>query len=653
MSSAAKVATKTSDKPVESASAQGWREMVESFIVALVLAFMFKAFVAEVFVIPTGSMAPTLMGAHKDVSCPECGFGYQSGASLEYDEKTGMLTDAVVVGTLCPLCRAQNNLDLRNKPNDWTFNGDRIVVGKFNYLAADPERWDVIVFKFPQDARVNFIKRLIGKPNEELLIQHGDVYLKPLGSGTETPFKIARKPADKVETLLQPVFDSKFVPKDLIRAGWPSSMLPWPANSNTWKVTLDENNFLAEADAQATQEPVWLRYFHRFADPQEWRALRSGSKPDFKMQVDPYTSTLITDFCCYNAMLHTDRHEVYRDGGTKLLNSYRGGVYPEEFLPRGTGLGLGGSDIESEDGNHWVSDLACELDLELEMSAQGKLLFDLVESGVHYRCEIDTSSGTAQWKVLQGTNEINAWETASATGSNSEKIATPVATTALRNQGSYRVKFANIDNQLFLWVNGSLIQFQNTTAFDPSRYLTAQEQRPHWSESDPLDASPIGFAVVNGKAKVRRAQVWRDVYYIALPQNRPYPYTDYPWDRFSLLPTVTDPAMRREFDEELRRGTSRETEVLKGVLRWVYSTPQSWDKTRLFDLRRIRNFKLEENQFFPMGDNSAASADARSWTRHYVSRELLIGKALVLLWPHPWNRPVPLLPNVRRMGLIR
>jgi signal peptidase I len=111
--------------------------------------------------------------------------------------------------------------------------------------------------------------------------------------------------------------------------------------------------------------------------------------------------------------------------------------------------------------------------------------------------------------------------------------------------------------------------------------------------------------------------------------------------------------MRREFDEELRRGTSRETEVLKGVLRWVYSTPQSWNKTRLFDLRRIRNFKLEENQFFPMGDNSAASADARSWTRHYVSRELLIGKALVLLWPHPWNRPVPLLPNVRRMGLIR
>ena len=201
MSSASKVATKTSEKSTEATSAQGWREMVESFIVALVLAFMFKAFVAEVFVIPTGSMAPTLMGAHKDVSCPECGFGYQAGASLEYDDKTGMLTDAVVVGTLCPLCRAQNNLDLRNKPNDWTFNGDRIVVGKFNYLAADPERWDVIVFKFPQDARINFIKRLVGKPNEELLIQHGDVYQKPLGSGTETPFRILRKPADKVETL--------------------------------------------------------------------------------------------------------------------------------------------------------------------------------------------------------------------------------------------------------------------------------------------------------------------------------------------------------------------------------------------------------------------------------------------------------------------
>ena len=47
------------------------RELVESLVVALFLAFLFKTFEAEAFVIPTGSMAPTLMGRHKDVECSQ------------------------------------------------------------------------------------------------------------------------------------------------------------------------------------------------------------------------------------------------------------------------------------------------------------------------------------------------------------------------------------------------------------------------------------------------------------------------------------------------------------------------------------------------------------------------------------------------------
>ena len=58
------------------------RETVESIALAVILAFLFRAFVAEAFVIPTGSMAPTLMGQHKDVHCPECGYWYQAGASM-------------------------------------------------------------------------------------------------------------------------------------------------------------------------------------------------------------------------------------------------------------------------------------------------------------------------------------------------------------------------------------------------------------------------------------------------------------------------------------------------------------------------------------------------------------------------------------------
>ena len=62
------------------------RETIESIVIAFVLAFLFRTFEAEAFVIPTGSMAPTLMGRHKDVVCPKCGCPYQVSASEEVDE---------------------------------------------------------------------------------------------------------------------------------------------------------------------------------------------------------------------------------------------------------------------------------------------------------------------------------------------------------------------------------------------------------------------------------------------------------------------------------------------------------------------------------------------------------------------------------------
>jgi signal peptidase I len=47
----------------------GRRESIESFVVVFV-AFLLWSLEAEGFVIPTGSMAPTLVGRHKDVTCP-------------------------------------------------------------------------------------------------------------------------------------------------------------------------------------------------------------------------------------------------------------------------------------------------------------------------------------------------------------------------------------------------------------------------------------------------------------------------------------------------------------------------------------------------------------------------------------------------------
>src|SRR5688572_10989508 len=58
-----------------------FRDTIESILIAFILAFIFRAFVVEAFVIPTGSMAPTLLGAHARVTCADCGYQFECNYS--------------------------------------------------------------------------------------------------------------------------------------------------------------------------------------------------------------------------------------------------------------------------------------------------------------------------------------------------------------------------------------------------------------------------------------------------------------------------------------------------------------------------------------------------------------------------------------------
>ena len=85
---------------------EGIRETVEAVAIAFILAFVFKTFEAEAFVIPTGSMAPTLYGRHKEVTCTGCGLNYTIGASQEIDQESGVLNPGSrLANSKCPNCR--------------------------------------------------------------------------------------------------------------------------------------------------------------------------------------------------------------------------------------------------------------------------------------------------------------------------------------------------------------------------------------------------------------------------------------------------------------------------------------------------------------------------------------------------------------------
>lgn len=55
--------------------------------------------------------------------------------------------------------------------------GDRIMVNKLSYHIGDPDRGDVIVFKYPQDPSRDFVKRLIAKGGETVEIRDSKLYI--------------------------------------------------------------------------------------------------------------------------------------------------------------------------------------------------------------------------------------------------------------------------------------------------------------------------------------------------------------------------------------------------------------------------------------------------------------------------------------------
>ncbi len=221
----------TVQRPVVSNWTRSTRETIESIAIAFAMAFLFKSFEAEAFVIPTGSMAPTLMGRHKDVICPECGFRYSASGSEEADREGNLRPgdQFQVVQCTCPVCRFPMSVDPQNEHNvgrnaNPSYSGDRIWVSKVPYQFMEPRRWDVAVFRYPEEAETYYIKRLIGLPNEIVKIHHGDIYTKGSGDiytkgSTDGDFVIQRKPPDKVRAMAQIVHnnDATRVPS------WPSS----------------------------------------------------------------------------------------------------------------------------------------------------------------------------------------------------------------------------------------------------------------------------------------------------------------------------------------------------------------------------------------------------------------------------------------------
>ena len=55
--------------------------------------------------------------------------------------------------------------------------GDRVFGNRLAYMNKEPERFDIVIFKYPDDPSQLFVKRVIGLPGETVNIVDGKVYI--------------------------------------------------------------------------------------------------------------------------------------------------------------------------------------------------------------------------------------------------------------------------------------------------------------------------------------------------------------------------------------------------------------------------------------------------------------------------------------------
>lgn len=214
----------------------GFKELVTSLVIAFMLAFVFRGFIIEGFQIPTGSMAPTLLGKHIRFTSPHNGYSWTTGP---WDNYNGTHIPTKIQGANgLRVTDPMTGLD-QTESSRKLASGDRVFVLKYLPVLHEPSRWDVVVFKNP-GTHENYIKRLVGLPGEQLAFVDGDLFTRPFVEGQTatagfdaweaTDWTPARKSERVQRIMFQDVFDSRYAPVTVD----PSYRAPFESTTPGW-----------------------------------------------------------------------------------------------------------------------------------------------------------------------------------------------------------------------------------------------------------------------------------------------------------------------------------------------------------------------------------------------------------------------------------
>lgn len=580
------------------------KETIIALTISFTMAFVFRGFGVEPFMIPTGSMAPTLLGAHERITNPSTGYTWTlgpffqiPGSSSPLPQQGGKLLDQDLGDFVTVDPMSHEVVSLASTPSK---AGDRIFVLKYIPYLFQPERFDVTVFKNPQSHRTpgeaidNFIKRLVGLPNEQIAIVDGDVFARPLGPGikpaggttawSEPGWRVCRKPPRVQRAVWQNVFDSTFTPLESPRADATDFISPWLG------LTVDANG--AESGSSAWQ--IAGRSAYTFQGPGVGR-LRWNTEPVRQIDDDRFFRELFYPREVAEQMRHahllfdnTPFNQIFPLASTRFDASPQNVFFPVADVRVAFA-------VESPAGDYRASiTVACrgmEFRGRLEKLPEPGRFRPLVESRPQ-------SPPDASWTLLGEGSSI-----------------TP--------HGPVNLEFWHVDQSLSLWIDGERAAYAEYD-WSPADRIAASTG--HTLEEILAEDRELGgstkFTALARSSFYRKPEVWADV-------NGPC--------------TLHRVAIARDLHYQAGPLGPRGTHPL---------TTQT----------------LGPGQYFLCGDNSPASYDCRGWETvnpwiadrfdvgpGVVPEQLLIGRAFVVYFPAPewkttvagYRRPVPDVGRVR------
>jgi signal peptidase I len=186
------------------------------------LLLLVRVLAVEPFGVPTGSMAPALIGNHRQAPCPRCGHPVRVGAPNGVDPVEHYDRDRIA----CPNCLQHLSLtDARD------LSGDRLLVDKNVFSVRRPRRWEMLVFHCPdtdpKEYRKPYVKRVVGLPGECVLIIDGDIYL--VSPHDDSIRELIRKTLPEQRETRVTVFDMNYLPKP---GGWNPRWLAEPGEND-------------------------------------------------------------------------------------------------------------------------------------------------------------------------------------------------------------------------------------------------------------------------------------------------------------------------------------------------------------------------------------------------------------------------------------